>query len=511
MNHHASHREAPVTALADSSSIATRLESEPRARRPLRKATTKQAASTPAPSSDPTPAAKLPRTRRSASKPLTDVSLPSSAVTPQEKAPQGDVHVNVEKQVADPSPEVDASSTPARSKAQPKQGAQERSAMRIVALDLGGAKISYCEVNDGQVVERATVKSLSELTPLLGPNTPPAKVAFEACREAWVVHDQLQSWGHQPWMLDTTRVRQLGIGQHRRKNDRIDAETMARALETGRVPLAHVLSPRRRELRLQLGVRRTLVETRAGYVTTLRGLVRAHGKQLPTCRTDHFREHLRKTPLDEATRALITPLAQALEALDPQIEIVTTKLEQLCAEEPVIKRLSTVPGVGLIVAAAFVSVIDEAKRFRGAHQVESYLGLVPSENTSVKRRLGAITKQGNSYVRALLVEAAQCVFRLRADDPLKRWGQSVEQRGGKRKAVVAVARRLAGILWAMWRDGTVYNPAKLGLPSAAGLSSHARALTHEAEQQRMAVTPTANRRSPSAAAASKTPREVAMP
>jgi transposase len=585
MNHHASHREAPVTALADSRSIATRLESEPRARRPLRKAAAKPKASNPALSADPTPAAKSPRVeseprarrplrkaaakpkasnpapsadstpaanpprveseprarrplrkaaakppassptpsadstpaanppglRCAVSEPLADVASPSSTFTPEVKAPRLDAHVNTGNQVADPSPDLDASSTPARSKAQEKMGAQERSAMRIVALDLGGAKTSYCEVNDGQVVERATVKSLSELARLLGPNTPPAKVAFEACREAWVVHDQLQAWGHQPLMLDTTRVRQLGIGQHRRKNDRIDAETMARALETGRVPLAHVLSPRRRELRLQLSVRRTLVETRAGYVTTVRGLVRAHGKQLPTCKTDHFLEHLRQTPLDETTRALITPLDEALKALNPQIALVNAKLEQLCAEEPVIKRLGTVPGVGLIVAAAFVSVIDEAKRFRGAHQVESYLGLVPSENTSVKRRLGAITKQGNSYVRALLVEAAQCVFRLRADDPLKRWGQSVEQRGGKRKAVVAVARRLAGILWAMWRDGTVYNPTKLGLTAAAGLSSHARALTHEAEQQRVAVTPTANRRSPTAAAAAfKTPREEAV-
>src|SRR5262249_12042100 len=159
---------------------------------------------------------------------------------------------------------------------------------------------------------------------------------------------------------------------------------------------------------------------------------------------------------------------------------------------------------------AFVSVIDEAKRFRSAHHVESYLGLVPSENTSIKRRLGAITKQGNSYTRALLVEAAQSVFRLRADDPLKRWGERIAQHSGRRKAAVALARRLAGILWAMWRDGTVYNPAKLGLATASGLSAHARELTHEADTQRQAVASTGNRRRPSAraAAARKTPREV---
>jgi transposase len=382
--------------------------------------------------------------------------------------------------------------------------------MRIVALDLG-SRISYCEVKDGKAVERATVSSVSDLAPMLGPNTLPAKVAFEACREAWAVHDQLQEWGHEPLMLDTTRVRQLGIGQHKRKNDRIDAETMALALEVGRIPLAHVLSPHRRELRMQLGTRRALVETRAQFVTQIRGLARAQGKSLPSCTTDNFLEHLRETPLDHETRALVEPLVKVLEVLTPQIVLVEKKLEQLCAAEPVVKRLGTVPGVRLIVAAAFVSVIDDAKRFRRAHHVEAYVGLVPSEDTSIHRKLGAITKQGNSYLRALLTQAAHSVFRLRTDDPLKRWGEAIAQRRGKRIAVVAVARRLVGILWAMWRDGSVYNPTKLGLATATGLSSHARSLSAEAEEQRAAATPTGNRRPTPRAQARKTPREARMP
>jgi transposase len=84
-------------------------------------------------------------------------------------------------------------------------------------------------------------------------------------------------------MVDTTRCRQLGIGQHRRKTDRIDAEVLARAVERGMIPLAHVLSPARQQLRMQLGVRRALVKTRAGYVASIRSLARAHGKSLPSC------------------------------------------------------------------------------------------------------------------------------------------------------------------------------------------------------------------------------------
>jgi transposase len=380
-----------------------------------------------------------------------------------------------------------------------------------VGLDLG-EKISYCEIKDGQVVERATVEGVAGLKRLLGPNTPSARVAFEACREAWLVHDQLLEWGHEPLMIDTTRARALGIGQHKRKTDRVDAETIARALEVGRIPLAYVLSPHRRDLRRQLGVRRTLVESRAQFITTIRGLLREQGQRLPDCRPENFLEHLRASKLDVAARMLVTPLEKVLEHLTPQINETERKLEQLCAQEPVIKRLSTVPGVGLIVAAAFVSVIDDAKRFHDAHQVEAYLGLVPSENTSGKRRLGAITKQGNSYLRALLTQAAHSIFRLRAEDPLKRWGQSVEERRGYKIAVIAVARRLVGILWAVWRDGAVYNRTKLGNASARGLSSHADELAGEAAQMRAEVSPTGNRRSSATRAAkgTKTCREVSM-
>ncbi|XXX77702.1 hypothetical protein WMF30_02850 [Sorangium sp. So ce134] len=88
-------------------------------------------------------------------------------------------------------------------------------------------------------------------------------MAIEACREAWAAHDKLRDWGHDVPVVDTTRARQLGIGQHGRKNDRLDAEALARADERGGIPLAHALSPHRRAIRHQLAVRRALVETRA--------------------------------------------------------------------------------------------------------------------------------------------------------------------------------------------------------------------------------------------------------
>jgi len=337
--------------------------------------------------------------------------------------------------------------------------------MRSVALDLGVRETSYCEVSRGLVVGRRTVGELRELEDVLGPGSKRATVAIEACREAWYVHDVLEGWGHEVVLVDTTRTKQIGIRHHGRKTDRIDAELLARAVEHGGIPVAHVLSPARRELRDVLGVRRALVETRTQYITSIRGLARSRGERVGSCAADNFLAKLAKTQLRSETLQTIDPLVSALQRVSVELARTNERLETLARQEPMIERLTTAPGVGLVVATAFVSVVDEARRFEGAHQLESYLGLVPREaSTGGKRKLGAITKQGNSYMRQLLVQSASGILRVGdADDPLRRWARELVGRRGRKIAVVALARRLAGVLWAMWRRGTVYEPARLGL------------------------------------------------
>jgi transposase len=361
--------------------------------------------------------------------------------------------------------------------------------MRSVALDLGARTISYCEVERGAVVARGSVRSLGGLKALLGANAPAARVAFEACRGGWWAVEQLLSWGHEPLMVDTTRTKALGIGRHGRKTDPIDAERLALALDAGLLPLAHVLSRHRQELRYQLSVRRALIETRAQYVAQVREIVRARGGRVRSCETENFAKAAEGSKLDESSRLLVAPLMAILGSVESQIGIVEEKLVQLCAQEPQVERLMTTPGVGLIVAAAYVSVIDEARRFRRAHEVESYLGLVPREDSSGdRRRLGSISKAGNSYLRSVLVQGAWCVLRMRREeDPLVRWGHQVAARRGQKVAAVALARRLAGILWAMWRNGTVYDPALVGHASARGLAVRAQTAELEAAAMRRAA------------------------
>jgi transposase len=358
-------------------------------------------------------------------------------------------------------------------------------------LDLGAKKIAFCEVAQGKVIDRATVSSFGSLEPVLGPKAAPARVAIEACREAWFIHAKLTEWGNDVLLVDTTRSRQLGIGHNRRKTDRIDAEVMAHAVERGGIPLAHVLSPHRQELRRQLNIRRALVETRSQYVTTIRGLAREHGFEIRSCDPEQFVANVRKKMLlPEVVRTTIEPLLATLEPIEVQLASVEQRLEELCSAEQVVALLMTTPGVGPIVAASFVSVVDEARRFHNAHQVECYLGLVPSEDTTGgKRRLGAITKRGNGYLRALLVQAAWIILRLPGrTNALQRWGLMIAERRGKRIAVIALARRLAGVLWAMWRDSTVYDPELAASSGARGLRAAAQSIEFQAAALERAAT-----------------------
>jgi transposase len=143
----------------------------------------------------------------------------------------------------------------------------------------------------------------------------------------------------------------------------------------------------------------------------------------------------------------------------------------VCSDERV-RRLCTVPGVGLVTATTFVATLDQAGRFTRAHQVEAYLGLVPRERSSGEtQRRGRITKSGNVRARCLLVEAAWCIMRYKKHETagLRAWTERIALRRGKSRAAVALARRLAGILYALMRDGTVYHPG--AVPRADDRSS----------------------------------------
>jgi transposase len=368
--------------------------------------------------------------------------------------------------------------------------------MRSVGLDLGSRKISYCIIEQGRVVARGTVADLDELADRVGPGSRPASIAFEACREAWHVHATVTQWGQTPLLIDTTRVRRIGVGQHGRKTDRLDAEAIAWAVERGQIPLAHLLSPQRQQLRVELLTRRGLMETRSQMITTVRGMVRGQGLRITPCDAERFLDKVEAAMLPESVKTLVEPLLAVVRVAHAQLCTLDERIEALCAKEPAIRLLSTVPGVGLLVAAMFVSVIDQARRFRSARQVASYLGLVPLEKTSglPGQRLGAITKHGNGYARALLVQAAWALLQHGpASDPLACWGRALAKRRSKQVAAIAVARRIACTLWALWKRGVAYDPDHVAELSAAGLQRSADVIASQALSLQRQATKTKKR------------------
>jgi transposase len=149
-----------------------------------------------------------------------------------------------------------------------------------------------------------------------------------------------------------------------------------------------------------------------------------------------------------------------IDALTAQIDDADKELKALAKADSTCKRMMSVPGVGPVTAVRFVAALDAVERFESAHKVQAYLGLTPGEDSSSDRqRRTSITKAGSTATRWALVQAAWAARRAKGLHPMVEWSREVEKRRGKRVAVLALARKLAGILYAIWRDGTFYDPS----------------------------------------------------
>jgi transposase len=205
-------------------------------------------------------------------------------------------------------------------------------------------------------------------------------------------------------------------------------------------------------------------------VALIKAAVRREGLRLSQGEAERTASKVRGIPLREEVLQELEPILELLSQLNGEISSADERIEQLAKKDPVMKRLMTAPGIGPVTTLSFVASLDEVTRFPGAHQVESYLGLVPSEYSSGDRKhRGRITKRGDARMRSLLVEAAWRIMRSKRSEcaPLKAWAMQIAARRGKRIAVVALARRLSGILYAMWRDGSEYRSSNKTLEAAA--------------------------------------------
>ena len=333
--------------------------------------------------------------------------------------------------------------------------------MDNVGIDLHKRNSQICILNaEGDVLKEQRIGTTRDKFTEVFVDRAPCKVLIESSGESEWVAQCIEALGHEGVVVDPGFE---AMYMHRRrhvKTDRRDARTLADACRLGVYRRAHRLSAQQRHMKASLAVRETLVRARAKFVVLAQALVRRTGMRVRSGNAESFAKRVAELDLPQDVAQEIIPLLEMLEPLNDKIAACDAELKAACAEQESTRLLMTMPGVGPVTAAAFVATIDDPQRFDRARQVPAYLGLVPKERSSGERRArGRITKAGDRRLRSLLVEAALRLRRMRKRaevSALVIWSDGIAERRGKKVAVIALARRLAGILYAMMRDRTSY-------------------------------------------------------
>ena len=337
--------------------------------------------------------------------------------------------------------------------------------MDHIGMDLGKKESQIAVITEtGELVEQRIRTERVRLQEVFGARTR-AKILIEAGTESEWVARCLEEPGHEVIVGDPNYAPMYSQRDRRVKTDRRDALALAEACKLGAYRPAHRTSDEKRHMRAILAVRDGLVRTRTRWIGLVRPLLRREGIRVRNGNVETFVRRVEELALPTHLCSEIAPLLHLFGPLNEQIKVLDDQLATMVRGDEVAKRLTTVPGVGPVTAVSYISTLDQVERFPSAHKVESYLGLVPAEwSSSEIEHKGHITKQGNSRTRWLLVEAAWCILGRRkqpATAPLREWADRIAVRRGSRIAAVALARKLAGILYAIWRDGTAYDVSKL--------------------------------------------------
>ena len=335
--------------------------------------------------------------------------------------------------------------------------------MDHIGIDVHKRESQLCILADGgELIEQRIRTEPERFAAVLGAR-PQARIVIEASTDSEWVARCLESLGHDVIVADPNFAPMYATRTRKVKTDRRDARALADACVLGAYRRAHRLSDPQRHVRGRLLVRDALVRTRTRYISLIRALLRQQGYRVPSGSAEAFVTRVRALTLPGPLLSVIAPLLAVMRHLNRQLAYSDETIERVGAHDERVQRLRTVPSVGPVTAAAFVATVDDVQRFRHAHQLEAYLGLVPSEHSSGEgRRRGPITKAGPGRTRWLLIQAAISILRRRppeAED-LRIWALRIAARRGKHVAVVALARRLAGILYALLRDGTVFRPRR---------------------------------------------------
>jgi transposase len=335
----------------------------------------------------------------------------------------------------------------------------------VCGLDLGDKYSHLCilDAASGEVIEESRLRtSPAGLRRRFG-EIPRMRIALEVGTHSPWICRLLEELGHEVVLANPRRLRL--IYENRKKSDRVDAQYLARLARLDPELLAPI-EPRGQQVQADLAVLRArdaLVRARTRLVNHLRGTVKSMGCRLPRCGTSAFPKKAVES-IPEELRPAVVPLMETICSLNRKIRGYDKQLEELGRTRyPQTELLRQIRGVGVITALAFVLILEDPRRFRRSRTVGAYLGLVPARKDSGEFAPQLrITKHGNVLLRRLLVGSAQYMLGPFGEDcDLRRYGIRLADRGGKsakKRAIVAVARKLAVLLHRLWRTAEVYEP-----------------------------------------------------
>jgi transposase len=293
---------------------------------------------------------------------------------------------------------------------------------------------------------------------------PAATVVMEACGSAHYWGRRLEGLGHRVVLLPPYHVRPYVRGN---KTDRTDAKGILEASRNEDIHPVPVKSVFQQVLTSLHRLRSGWMSERNSRINCLRGLLRELGVFIPTGARQVVPAvwalvEDADADVPDALRPFLAELCQEIREIEARVERVEKQLQAISQQLPVVAKLLTIPGVGLLTATALVAFIGDIRRFPSARHLASYLGLVPREYSSgLRRHLGRISKRGDGYLRTLLIHGARSVLlraRTAQPDRLRQWAHQIAKTHVHNKAAVAVANKMARVVWAVWTHARPYQP-----------------------------------------------------
>ena len=347
-----------------------------------------------------------------------------------------------------------------------KAGRKSHQGPTTIGMDLGDKTSRYCQLDgSGEVLGEGNVATTKKGIAQVWGAMSRCRIAIEVGTHSPWVSRLLKSFGHEVIVANARQVKLISASS--RKDDRVDAQTLARLARVDPQllrPIRHRSEKAQQHL-MKIRVRATLVETRTSLVNAARGMTKAVGERLPACDADSMGT-AQMVDLPAGLQETLKPLLEQVESLTKKIQECEKEIEQIARTEyPETYVLRQVSGVGNLIALTFVLTLEDRERFQKSRDVGCYVGLRPKRSDSGQSQPQLrITKEGDNYLRQMLVQGAHYILGWRGPDTdLRRWGLKLAARGGKnakKRAIVAVARKLAVLLHALWVTGEVYEPLR---------------------------------------------------